>query len=104
MAGELPPDLGGKLPTPRRRARCAENSAEETWTHQTLEETTDEKHRQLFESHDPQRPRNRDDARLRRAAPVGLRRLDQARSAQALARSLRRLDMGSVPDRSEGGR
>ena len=36
-------------------------------------------------SHHAQRPRDRDDARLRRAAPPGLRRLHQARAAQALA-------------------
>src|ERR1700732_4134046 len=102
MAGELPPDLGGQLPTPRCPARRAKNPAEKAGTHQAIEETTDEEHWQ-FESHDPQRPRNRDDPRLRRAAPVSLRGLDQARAAQALARSLRRLDVGGLPDRSEGG-
>jgi len=51
----------------------------------------------------PTDPRDRDDARLRRAAPPGLRRLHQARTGQAVAARAAGLDDAGLRNRSEGG-
>ena len=64
------------------------------------ERNTDEEHRNT-EGHDARRSRDRDDPRLRRTTPPGLRRLTQARAAQALVRAAR-LVAGGLRGRSHG--
>ena len=102
MAGGLPALLG--KPLSRRWMRC--------WTScrptrrrpgAPSVETIDEESGQA-EGHDAERPRDRHDARLQRAAQSGLRLLDQARTGQALAARAGWLVDAGLPDRFAGGR